>query len=370
MNYAVIMAGGSGKRLWPLSRRHHPKQLISAFNGLSLLEMCVKRIKVIFPPEQIIIVTNADYADVVHRHLPELPTENIVGEPMGKDTANAIGLAATVLAQRSPEGIMAVFSADQIIEPAQPLQEAVRRAIKFIEAHPEALFTFGIKAAFANTAFGYLKRGEAVATPRSEGKKGKDKDIFPVAEFKEKPNKSTARKYIRSGKYCWNSGMFIWKIQTILDQINRFLPANAERLTRIGQAWHSDRQNQVLQEEFRQLEKISIDFAVMEQAAEVYMCELDCHWVDVGSYQTLAEAIGTSDRDDNVTIAQTNCQWVDSVNNIAISTTKEHIIAAIHVEDMIIVHTEDATLICHRDETDHLKKLIAQMQEQGLERFT
>jgi len=362
MNYAVIMAGGSGKRLWPLSRRHHPKQLISAFNGMSLLEMCVNRIKVIFPPEQIMIVTNADYADVVHRHLPELPTENIVGEPTGKDTANAIGLAATVLAERSPEAIMAVFSADQIIEPAHPLQDAVRKAIKFIETHPETLFTFGIKAAFANTAFGYLKRGE--------GKKGKEKGIFPVEEFKEKPNKSTARKYIRSGKYCWNSGMFVWKIQTILNQLKRFLPANAERLARIGQAWHSDQRDQVLQEEFRQLEKISIDFGVMERAAEVYMCELDCQWVDVGSYQALAEAIGSSNYDDNVTIAQTNCQWVDSVNNIAISTTKEHIIAAIHVEDMIIVHTEDATLICHRDETDHLKKLIAQMQEQGLERFT
>ncbi len=361
MEYAVIMAGGSGQRLWPLSRHGHPKQIIDLFNRKSLLRLCMERIAGIFDSQHILVVTNGEYADVVGSHLPELPTENILAEPVGRDTANAIGLAASVIASRSPGATMAVFSADQIIEPMEPLQEAVRKAIRFTGAHPGALFTFGIKASYAHTGLGYLKRGEE-AEAEHDG-------IFRVEAFKEKPNKSTAHKYIRSGRYCWNSGMFVWRVETILKCLERFLPDNGVRLKRIGEAWGSSRRQEVLEAEFAELKKISIDYGVMERAEEVYMCELDCHWVDVGSYETLAESVGESDGYDNIATPGTLHEWIDSSNNIVISESPDHLIAGIHVEDLVIVHTKDATLICRREETERLKDLLARMEADGNARF-
>jgi len=361
MRYAIIMAGGSGKRLWPLSRKDRPKQIINLFEDQSLLRHCVNRIQGLFDPEHILVVTNQEYADVVHEHLPELPLENILGEPIGRDTANAIGLAATVLSLRGSGHTMAIFTADQIIEPIEPLRQAVQNGLDFIDQHPETLFTFGIKATYANTGLGYLKRDEN--TPAISD------NIYKVEAFKEKPNKITARKYIRSGQYCWNSGMFAWRVETLLEQPDRCLPHNADRLRRIGAAWNSKNKNEVLQKEFAELEKISIDYGVMERARDVYACDLDCHWVDVGSYQALADSVGTIDQDDNVTMAGASCEWLDSSNNIALSKSSDHLIAAIGVEGLIIVQTPDATLICRREETDRLKELLERMQKNGYERF-
>ncbi|MBN1765639.1 MAG: NTP transferase domain-containing protein [Sedimentisphaerales bacterium] len=363
MKYAVIMAGGAGQRLWPLSRQDRPKQIIDVFEGKSLLQRCVARLKGVFENDHILVVTNKSYADEVRNHLSELPPENILSEPIGRDTANAIGLAATVLSRKNPDSIMAIFTADHIIEPDEPLQEAVKKAFRFIDNHPQALFTFGIKASSAHTGFGYLKRGEKMlGTPPED-------EVYPVVAFKEKPNKSTARQYIRSGDYCWNSGMFVWRIETILNQIDRFLPHNGKLFRAIGDAWNTDRFESTLADKFPQLEGISIDYGVMERSVDVYMCELDCHWIDVGSYQALADTIGVVSQDGNIITNETKCQWIDSGNNIAISDDPKHLIAAIHVEDMIIVHTDDATLICHREETDHLKRLIETLQTEGLGRF-
>jgi len=360
MQYAIIMAGGSGRRLWPLSRRNRPKQIIDLLDAQSLLQRCVARLQGLLPLQRIFVVTNAEYEDLVHRHLPELPVENILGEPIGRDTANAIGLAASILLPRDPQAVLAVFSADQVIEPLEPLQQAVRQALAFIDEHPEALFTFGIKAAYAHTGLGYLKRGQPAS-----GHPG----IFAVEAFREKPNKSTAHKYIRSGNYCWNSGIFVWRADTILRQLELFLPHNADRLLRIGQAWPTDRRPAVLKKEFDLLQKISIDFAVLEHAQHVYMCEIDCHWVDIGSYETLAENVGRADADNNVTTPATRCEWLDSSNNLVISTCPDHLIAAIHVEDLIIVHTQDTTLICRKEETGQLKPLLDRMAVDGNERY-
>lgn len=355
------MAGGSGQRLWPLSRKHRPKQIIP-LEGQSLLQRSVERVSSMFPVEKILIVTNAEYADIVSKHIPDIPKENILGEPVGRDTANAIGLAATVLAKRAPGSLMAVFSADQIIEPVEPLQEALKKSIAFLENRPDALFTFGIRAAYAHTGLGYLKKGN----PNPMLGKG----VFPVEAFKEKPNKSTASKYIRSGKYCWNSGMFVWYVETILKQIEHFLPHNAERIRKIGQAWDTPQQEEILNSEFQHLQKISIDYGILERATDVFMCQLDCHWVDIGAFNSLAETIGVTDDDENMTSKITQCQWLDSRNNIAISNSQDHLIAAIGIEDLIIVHTDDATLICRRRESDRLKDLLDNMSSnEELQRF-
>lgn len=361
MEYAVIMAGGSGQRLWPLSRRSRPKQLITLFQEKSLLQHCVTRISPMFDAEHILVVTNLDYADCVREHLPELPGENILGEPAGRDTANAIGLAAVALNRRNPEARMAVFTADHIIEPAEPLLEAVRVSLEFLAQQPEALITFGVKATQAHTGFGYLKRAEAPA----EG----HETIYPVAAFKEKPNKSTARKYLRSGDYCWNSGMFVWRVATILEHLQHRLPHNFDRLTRIAAAEGTAEYHEVLGREFPELEKISIDYAVMERADQVFMYELDCHWADVGSYRQLAESVGSTDDDQNVMGPDTTTAWLESRGNIAISETPDHLIAGIGIDNLVVVHTDDATLICQRDDTDRLKELLENISKTNHERY-
>ncbi|MBI9018159.1 MAG: mannose-1-phosphate guanylyltransferase [Phycisphaerae bacterium] len=363
MQYAVIMAGGAGKRLWPLSRAKNPKQIINAFDGKSLLQLCVERIKDIFDANHIFIITNEEYIDEIYKHLPEIPRGNIIGEPIRRNTSNAIGLAATVLLKMDPDAVMAVFSADQTIEPVEPLQEAIRRALFFLETNPKALVTLGIKATSAHTGYGYLKRA------KQETQNG----IYQVEAFEEKPNKSTARKYFRSKDYCWNSGIFLWRADTIMQQLERFLPHNYERLTHIGNYWGTDRQNDVLNEEFRELQRISIDFGVIEHAVKefnnVYMYEMECQWLDVGSYQTLADTIGKIDREGNVATNNTICLLHGSENNIVISDDPGHLIMGIHVEDMIIVHTDDATLICHREETDEIKEMLKLLKERDLGHF-
>ena len=362
MNYAVIMAGGSGKRLWPLSTRNTPKQIIPLFNGRSLLRLCFSRISDIFEPENILVVTNVDYAEGVKKELAELPPENVISEPVGRNTANAIGLAATVISKRDPdpESVMAVFSADQLIDPIEPLQIAIRKAIGFISDHPQALITFGIKPAWAHTGFGYVKRGEEIG---SDG-------IFPVAEFKEKPNKHTASRYIRSGEYCWNSGMFVFRVNTILKHLDKNLPHNFERFKLISDHWGTPEQQSILEEEYEHLEHISIDYAVMERAErDIYVIELDCHWQDVGSYEALSENVCVDISDSNIKTDNAKVKILGSVNNMFLTNDPNHLIAAVHVEDMIIAHTPKATLICHRDETDLLKQLLEEIEEEGFTEF-
>ncbi len=360
MNYAVIMAGGSGKRLWPLSTRNTPKQILPLFNGQSLLRLCFDRISGIFKPENILVITNDEYADGIRRDIPELPVDNVICEPVGRNTANAIGLAATIIELKDKDALMAVFSADQLIDSIEKLQVAIQAAINYIAAYPNSLFTFGIKPSWAHTGFGYIKRGEEVDSL----------GIYPVVAFKEKPNKHTASRYIRSGEYCWNSGMFVWRVDTILRHLDKNLPHNFERFKMIGEHWGKPDYKQILAEEYEHLEHISIDYAVMERAErDIYVIELDCHWQDVGSYEALGENVCEDIADGNSTTANVKLKLLGSSNNMFLSNDPNHLIAAVHLEDMIVAHSPKATLICHRDETDLLKQLIEELEEEGFGEF-
>jgi mannose-1-phosphate guanylyltransferase len=362
MEYAVIMAGGSGKRLWPLSDRQKPKQLIRLFDDKSLLKKCVERVQGLFSVNNILIITNEEYIDIVHQDVPEIPEQNIIGEPLGRDTSNAIGLAATIISQKDPDSTMAVFSADQLIEPVDLLHKGIKEAQKFIDKHPDALVTLGVKATSPHTGYGYLKQGEPI--------EGFD-NLYPVDEFKEKPNTNTARNYVRSGEYSWNSGMFVWKTKTILSQLERFLPHNFERLELIGRIWNTPDRNTIFYDEFSRLEKISIDYGVLERALNVHMVKVDINWQDVGSYESIAKRVGVRDEHSNTIVGQSLGSYIDSHNNIIINEVKDHLLASIHVNDMVIVHTKKATLICHRDEADRqLKDLINQLVQEDLGDYT
>ena len=361
MDYAVIMAGGAGKRLWPLSRIKRPKQVLELLNGQTLLQSCFERLVPVFDARNIVVLTNANYADIVRENLPDLPFNNVIAEPAVRDTGGAIGLAATVLTRFDPEAQMAVVTADQVIEPPEVLQQALKDALAFVSSNPDTLVTFGIQPAFASTQLGYIKCSATKTYPDCVNA------VHAVEAFVEKPHENTAKEYLKTGQYFWNSGMFVWKAKTILANLQRFLPEAAEPLSRIGADWDSPNQEKTLQDWFVKLPKISIDFAVMEKADGVYAIKLDCRWLDMGSFAALADVI-SSDENNNVVVAGTS-ELLDCKNSIVVTEDKGHLIAAIGLANMVVAHSPDATLICPVDQTDRLKALLDLIKQHGGEEF-
>lgn len=345
MQHAVIMAGGSGTRLWPLSRRMRPKQLMRLFDGKSLLQIARERLEGLFAPENIWIITSAHYLDLVADELPDIPRANLIGEPVGRDTSNAIGLAAALLAERDSDATMAVFTADHLIRPQEQFAAAIRSGLSAAEGNPTSLVTYGIKPAGPHTGYGYVHRGEALAA-----------GVYRVQAFKEKPSQDVAEQYVESGQYYWNSGMFAWRVAAIQAELERNLPENQAALTEIAADWGSAAAN----ERFSTLKKISIDFGVMEQAASVLVVEMNCEWLDLGSWTSIG-GTRAPDAEGNVTIAE-KALVVDGKNNIIV-TESGHLVAALGVEDLIIVHSDDATLVCHKNDEQAIKALAEHRQQ-------
>jgi mannose-1-phosphate guanylyltransferase len=344
MRHAVIMAGGAGTRLWPLSRRMRPKQLLRLFDGASLLQLVRRRLAGLFAPENIWVVTSAAYLDQVAEQLPDVPRDNLIGEPMGRDTANAIGLAAHLLVRRDRDATMAVFTADHIIQPQTRFAAAIQAGLEAVERFPQSLVTFGITPQSPHTGYGYLHRGELVAP-----------GTWRVAEFKEKPTLETARAYLASGEYYWNSGMFVWRVEAILAELERLLPENARALKRLATDWERVAGTPAAAAAFAQLRRISIDFGVMEHARSVLLVEMTCDWKDLGSWASVAST-RTADEAGNVTIAP-RAMIVDGRQNVVISEA-EHLVVLLGVDDLVVVHSEDATLVCRRHEVERVKDLV------------
>jgi mannose-1-phosphate guanylyltransferase len=341
MDFAVIMAGGTGKRLWPLSRQTRPKQVLELLDGDTLLRKCFDRLQGIFDLRNIIVLTNAGYVDLVRENLSELPPQNVIAEPAVRDTASAIGLAASVLHKFDPDANMAVVTADQILEPKETFQQAMQSALTFVNNNPEALVTFGIQPTFPSTQLGYVKFGDAAPC------EGAVDTVYAIDAFKEKPDEATAKSYLDSGQYAWNSGLFVWKCATILKNLKTFLPECAEPLEAIETEWGKPDQQRVLQEWFPKLPKISIDFAVMEKSDSVYGINLPCRWLDLGSFAALVDILES-----------------DPDNNIVVSGFSELL-----VENMIVAHSKDATLVCPIDQAHRLKELLEKVKDNHPESF-
>ena len=361
MDYVVIMAGGTGKRLWPLSRVNRPKQVLELLDGETLLQSCFERLAPIFDTRNIIVLTNAGYADIVRENVPDLPFNNVIAEPAVRDTASAIGLAATVLSKYDPEATMAVVTADQVIEPAEVLQKAIRDAIAFVNNNPDSMLTFGIHPTFPSTQLGYIKCGKGVRYPYCEN------PVHQVKEFKEKPDEETAREYLADGSHFWNSGMFVWKARTVLAHLQQFLPESTEPLAKIKAAWDGHNQQAALEEWFVKLPKISIDFAVMEKAKNVHAIRLECRWLDLGSFAALADFVN-SDKNDNIVVAAAS-ELMDCRNSIIITEDEGHLIAAIGLDNIVVAHSADATLVCHVDQAHKLKELLERIREHWGEKY-
>ncbi len=348
MRHAVIMAGGAGTRLWPLSRAARPKQLLRLFGGQSLLRQAYERLAQLLPNESIYVITAAAHLAMVREEVPEIPEENLFGEPVGRDTVNAVGLAAAILRERDPGGQMGVFTADHIINPVDTFCQAVDAGFRASADRPEALVTYGIRPSSPQTGFGYVRRGEMV----SDG-------VYVVQEFTEKPNITAATQYIASGEYYWNSGMFTWTIDTILDQIKQHLPKSYEGLTACGKAWDSPNRDSVVGRIYSELLKISIDFAVMEKAKHVLVVEMNCQWVDVGSWTALDHVVGPDEAGNVATTSHTIN--LGSRGNIIVADD-DHLIATIGVDDLVIVHSNNATLICHKRDAQGIKELVSKVR--------
>jgi mannose-1-phosphate guanylyltransferase len=286
---------------------------------------------------------------------------NVVAEPVVRDTASAIGLAATVLAKYDPDAVMAILTADQLLEPPEVLQQALSDAFEFIAGNPDALITFGIKPTFPSTQLGYIKCSNPRQCPRCRNV------VYSVEAFREKPDQETAAQYIESGEYSWNSGMFVWRAKTILANLQRFLPDAVEPLRRIGAAWDSPAQDKTLQEWFPKLPKISIDYAVMEKADQVHAIRLDCKWLDMGSFAALADVI-KSDENNNIVVAGAS-ELLDCRDSIIVTEDKGHLIAVIGLENIVVAHTPDATLVCHASQTERLKNLLDRIEQHGRTKF-
>lgn len=355
------MAGGTGKRLWPLSRENRPKQVLKLIDGDTLLRRCFQRITSLFDHRNIIVLTNKGYSDLVRDNLPEIPYDNVIAEPEVRDTAGAIGLAAAVLVRFDPDATMAVVTADQVIKPTDVFNRALEDGMNFVEKNPDALITFGIQPSFPSTQLGYIKLGKQQKCPNCEN------DIHVVEAFKEKPDAHTAKEYLSTGQYCWNSGLFVWKAKRILELIYENIPQAKQPLQTIQAAWGGPNQEDILAESFVKLPKISIDFAIMEKAPKVHAIKLKSQWLDMGSFSALADIID-SDKNGNIVVAGQS-EVLECKNSIIVTEDKNHLIAAIGLKNMVVVHSPDATFVCPIEETDKLKELLNKIREQGMERY-
>jgi len=351
------MAGGSGTRLWPVSRNDQPKQLIKLVQGKSLLQLSYERLRGMFQPEEIFVCTAEAQGPAVLENLPELPKANLMGEPQPRDTANAVGFSAAILAKKDPDAVCAIVTADHVIEPAAVFQASLRKAFEEVATSPQTLVTFGIVPSFGHTGLGYIHRGEALPIP----------GVYRVQAFKEKPDKATADRYVESGRYYWNSGMFVWKCSTVLAELAAHLPESHSGMLKIQNAWGTKEQHAVIESVYPKLPRISIDFAVMEPAsqakgkAHVAVVELPVQWLDVGSWPALAETMTMDDH--NNAVAAPCFVFLDSDDNVIMTQEPHHLITTIGVSDMIIVHTKDATLVCPKNDAQRVKELLVKVKE-------
>ncbi len=354
-NTAFIMAGGSGTRLWPLSRAARPKQLLQLFEGKSLLRWSYERLAGLLPPEQMYIIAAEAHLDVIAADVPELPRENLIGEPCGRDTANAVGLVAALMERKDPDGVTGIFTADHVITPVDRFCEVVNRGFEVAADYPGALVTFGVTPRHPHIGFGYVQRGDRIAD-----------GVYAVRQFKEKPDLATATQYVDSGEYYWNSGMFAWRTETIQRELAEHLADSHAKLATIADAWGSPAGQRVAAETYPTLERVSIDTAVMEKARRVLVVEMACDWLDVGSWPALEFVLGTDDAGN--TRALRNASLLDARDNILVSES-DHLIAAIGVEGLVVVHSEDATLICRKEDAQRLKDMVAQLRTTDGERY-
>ncbi len=346
--YALILAGGSGERFWPLSRRNRPKQLLRLVSKRTLLEETVARLDGLVPPDRILVLTNVEQEKAVRDLLKKFPQQNIIAEPAKRDTAAAVALGAGWVAARDHSATMLALPADHVIADREAFQETMKTAAA-AASETGALVTIGIKPTWACPGFGYVEQGEPVRL-RENGKIA----VHRVVRFREKPNADLAESFLRKGNFRWNAGMFVWSVPTVLSEFNRHAPELADFISQVRSPKDLDK---ILREQFVKLPRISFDYAIMEKADRVLVVEASFDWDDVGSWQAVARYFK---KDEHGNIANRALTALDASDNIVFNDGKTTI-ALLGVHNLIVVRTGDAILICHRHQAERIKNLVAKL---------
>ncbi len=349
-NYALIMAGGGGTRLWPLSRRDRPKQVLPLTEDRTMFQVTVQRLNGLVPPDHIYVVTGRELAEALQQNAPRVPPENFITEPEGRDSGPAAGLGTLHIMQRDPEAIIAVFSADHHIANETRFVEALRCAYRY--AAEGYILTLGIRPSFAATGFGYIQRGELID-------QACDFNIYRSRGFTEKPDEATATVFLSSGTYSWNAGIFIWKATTAMAEFERQQPEMYAMLKQIID------EPSCLDTLWKQMKRIQLDYAIMEGAQDVAVIPVDIGWSDVGTWAALFEILA-SDENGNITRSSFNGHiQIDTHQTLIVS---DRMVVTIGVDDLVIVDTEDALLVCHRDRAQDVKDVVRQLKDRGEDR--
>ncbi len=341
---AVILAGGSGTRLWPLSTPSFPKQFLPLPNGRSMIQESLARIENLVSPEQAWVVTGRSMVELVREHLPMLPASQILGEPMGRSTAAAIGWAAATIARKDSEAIMMVLTADHVITKIDRFNQALRLAEKL--AAQGFLVTLGIKPTGPETGYGYIRYDGELSD-------GFDHQAFYGERFVEKPNVVTAQSYLEDGHYVWNSGMFVWRVETILAELRRHLPELIQKIDMIVDAMGTSREREVLDELWPTLQTISIDYGVMEKASRFAVIPVDIGWNDVGNWEQYGSLFPV-DQDE---VRSVGHHVGLGSSNIFVYNNTQRQVFTIGLEDVVVIEMDDKTVICHKDEVQRVKEL-------------
>lgn len=357
--YAVIMAGGGGTRLWPLSRSDRPKQMLRLGSERTLFQIAIDRLHGLFPPERILVVTVEEQAAELQRQAPDIPQENYLLEPLPRGTASVVGLAAAALISRDPEAVMAVLTADHIIRNVGVFQQLLRSA--YAVAGEGYLVTLGVQPSHPSTGYGYIQLGRLLTEIG-------DQPVYLVERFKEKPDLETARAMLERGDHVWNSGMFIWRMSRIWTEFQRWMPALAEILAQIAASWDTPHRRQVVDSLWPTIQPETIDYGIMERAErEAVLPAADLGWNDIGSWDALYSVL-PSDENGNIILHPETLQ-LNTSQSLILSENRDRLIAAIGVRDLIIIDTGDVLLVCNRADAQKVRDAVNQLKQTSQNRY-
>ncbi|MDG2148570.1 MAG: sugar phosphate nucleotidyltransferase [Planctomycetota bacterium] len=356
--FAVLMAGGSGTRFWPASRKSRPKQFLPIGGETALLQRTSARLGETIPPQRQLVITAAHTVEATRALLKDVPPEQIVGEPEARDTSACVGLATCLVEQIDPEATVIAMPADQLITPEDSFREHLLAAEEALAAHPERVLVFGVEPTRAEQGYGWLRRGAQLGDYR-------DRPVFELDAFVEKPGAADAEKMLKAGGYAWNAGMFAFRLQAMRAAFQEHLPDVWAGLKRITADWNTPDFAAELAREFPRLPKISIDKGVMEKLRGTLMLPLPLDWDDVGSWSAL-ERLREADKAGNVVDGR--AVVLDAQNNL-LASDEGCVVAVKGVDGLIVVHTADATLVCRRDDDQGVKALVKELEARGLDRF-
>lgn len=352
--YAVIMAGGGGTRLWPLSRQDRPKQMLKINSERSLFQLATDRLEGLFPAERIFIVTVAEQARQLRQQVPEIPGDNYLIEPMPRGTASVVGLAATALLKRDPQAVMAILTADHIIQNVPAFQTALREAFEVAQAG--YLVTLGIQPTYPATGYGYIQRGARLDRP--------GETVYQVERFREKPDEAAAREMLAGGDHYWNSGMFIWRADRVLEEFRRQMPELAHTLAQIGEALGTEAEAEVIQRLWPGIRPQTIDYGIMEHAEKVAVVPAtELGWNDVGSWESFFDVF-PADAQGNIALGGKTI-LLDTGNSLLLTEQPDRLIVTIGIEDLVIVDAGDALLITRRDQAQRVREVVQRLKDSG-----